>query len=97
MNAAKSVTEQDQKFDISLGSQGECEGDDYIKLAVTEQPHAAVNLSLKQARDLAIALIQQVHRAEVRSKLKGARQKQLQAARESIVTPIFGSPNSQQA
>lgn len=88
-------TQQDSNIDVSLGSHGENE--EYIKLAVNETPDAFVHLSLKQARLLAIALIQQVHRAEVSSKLKHARQKSTQTALERSGAPVFGTPDSQQA
>ncbi len=86
---------QEGSFDITLGTHDEA--GDYIKLAVNEAPGACVHLSLKQARLLAIALIQHVHRAEVGSKLKRANRKPTQATQERIGAPIFGTPHSQQA
>lgn len=82
-------------IDISLHSHGE--NGEHIRLTVGDQPNTTVHLSLKEARTLAIALVQSVHRAEVNINLKKAKQLPKKNAHERIVAPVIGMPDSQQA
>lgn len=61
---------QTTHIDISL----DCPGEEVeqIRLTVGDSQHAVFHLSLQQARTLATALIQHVHRADVSNSVKKA-------------------------
>ena len=81
-------------IDTAFGSAGE-EGE-HIKLIVGDQQNAVFHLSLQQARSLATTLIQQVHRAEVKSSMKKNRQEQNPSSLERGGATVL-VPASQQA
>ncbi len=86
--------DQTTNFGISLHCPGE-EGE-HIKLVVGNMQNAIFHLSLQQARMLATALIQHVHRADVSNSMKKAKQKPIQSAMERTGTHL-SMPTSQQA
>lgn len=75
----------------SAGEEGE-----HIKLIVGDKQNAVFHLGLQQARSLATTLIQQVHRAEVKSRMKKTKQAQgLSSLERSGATVLV--PAAQQA
>ena len=68
------LVEKSIYIDTAFSSGGE-EGE-HIKLIVGDKQNAIFHLSLAQARSLATTLIQQVHRAEVKSSMRKTKQEQ---------------------
>lgn len=86
---------QNEGIGITLHCPGE-EGE-HIKLIVGDTKHESLHLSLRQARALAVALIQQVHRAEVSNNLRKSKQRPAQTGLERTSAKLFTVPHSQQA
>ena len=78
----------------NAGEEGE-----HIRLIVGDQQNAVFRLSLQQARSLATTLIQQVHRAEVRSSMRKPHREQNVSSLDSLWEPSGATvfvPASQQ-
>ena len=87
------LAEKSIYIDTTFSSGGE-EGE-HIKLIVGDKPNAIFHLSLAQARSLATTLIQQVHRAEVKSSMRKTKQVQNSSGLERA-TPCIVVPAGQQ-
>lgn len=86
----------DQTTDIGISLHCLGEEGEHIKLVVGDMQNAIFCLSLQQARMLATALIQHVHRAEVSNSMKKAKQQPIQSAMERTGAHL-PMPISQQA
>lgn len=89
---------QQEDQTTSIGISLHCSGEEggHIKLVVGDMQNGIFHLSLQQARMLATALIQHVHRADVSNSMKKAKQQPIQSAMERTGTHL-SMPTSQQA
>lgn len=76
----------------SSGRSVDSEKIEHIKLVVDDKPGMIFHLSLKQARSLAMSLVEQVHRLEVANSMHQAKQQQSCSVQFSVKTQSPRAP-----